>query len=447
MLKILQVNTADLRGGAETVARNLHLAYRERGHVSWLAVGRAWSDDPNVWRIGGIGTPSGLGQSSRWFGEALSALESMGRGMKWLGGKLRIAAEPQHFFAWAHGYEDFDFPGTQHLIESCPERPDIVHCHNLHGNYFDLRFLPRLSHEVPTVVTLHDAWLLSGHCAHSFDCERWKTGCGRCPDLSIYPSVRRDATDSNWERKQQIYSRSQLHVTTPSRWLMQKVEQSMLAPAVIDARIIPNGVDLSVFHPARMEEIRPLLDIPGDAKVLLFAANGIRPNVFKDFRTMQSAVALLARRLRGERIVFVALGEDAPPERLDGAQIRFVGYEENPLKVAKYYQAADVYVHAARADNFPLTVLEALACGVPVVATDVGGISEQVEHRRTGFLVPPADAESMAERIESLLMDEGLRQRLSASAASDAAERFDLSRQAEQYLAWYQTILGSSSNA
>lgn len=447
MLKILQVNTADLRGGAETVARNLHLAYRDRGHASWLAVGRAWSDDPYVWQIGELDTPSRRGTPSRWFGETLAALDGMGRAMRWLGDKLRIAAEPRHFFTWTQGYEDFDFPGTQRLVESCPEPPDIVHCHNLHGNYFDLRFLPQLSREIPTVVTLHDAWLLSGHCAHSFDCERWRTGCGRCPDLSIYPSVRRDATASNWERKRQIYSRSQLYVATPSRWLMRKVEQSMLAPAVIDARIIPNGVDLAVFHPASMEEVRPLLEIPGDAKVLLFAANGIRPNVFKDYRTMRSAVALLARRLRGERIIFLALGEDGPPERVDGAQVRFVGYEEDPLKVARYYQAADVYVHAARADNFPLTVLEALACGVPVVATDVGGISEQVEHGRTGFLVPPADAAAMAEGIESLLLDEGLRRRLSANAASDAAEHFDLNRQAEQYLAWYRAILGSSSNA
>ena len=65
-------------------------------------------------------------------------------------------------------------------------KPDIVHCHNLHSNYFDLSALVYLSQHVPTVITLHDAWLLTGHCAHFFDCEKWKTGCGNCPNLSVY---------------------------------------------------------------------------------------------------------------------------------------------------------------------------------------------------------------------------------------------------------------------
>ena len=109
---------------------------------------------------------------------------------------------------------------------------------------------------MPTVLTLHDAWLLSGHCAHSFDCERWKTGCGECPDLTIEPAIRRDATADNWVRKRDIYARSRLYVATPSPWLMGRVEQSMLAPAVEQARVIPNGVDLSVFRPADKRSIR-----------------------------------------------------------------------------------------------------------------------------------------------------------------------------------------------
>lgn len=443
MLKILQINTAERRGGAETVASNLHDAYRNKGHASWLAVGDKRSEDPHVFEIPTLFGASGWERTWQGLEQALYSWDGKRRGLKQLHRILRTLAEPQHFLAWSQGIEDFDFPGTWRILDSCPDPPDIVHCHNLHSNYFDLRALPSLSRSVPLVLTLHDAWLLSGHCAHSFDCERWKSGCGSCPDLTIYPSVRRDATAFNWERKREIYSRSRFYAATPSQWLMRRVEMSILAPAIVDARIIPNGVDRSVFHPASREQVRSVLGIPSEARMLMFAANGIRPNVFKDFTTMRSAVALVAQRLLKEEILFVALGEDAPSERIDGAEVRFVPYEHDAREVARYYQAADVYVHAARADNFPLTVLEALACGVPVVATNVGGIPEQVVDGQTGFLVPPSDAESMARAIETLLSDDALRQSFSTQAAKDASERFDLNRQAEEYLRWYREILES----
>jgi hypothetical protein len=75
------------------------------------------------------------------------------------------------------------FAGTKRL--ELADKPDIVHCHNLHGEYFDLHALDWLSARVPVVITMHDAWLLSGHCVHSLGCGRWETGCGKCPDDSL----------------------------------------------------------------------------------------------------------------------------------------------------------------------------------------------------------------------------------------------------------------------
>ncbi len=103
-------------------------------------------------------------------------------------------AEPARVLDRRRGVEDFRFPAAWRLAELAPRRPQIVHAHNLHGNYFDLRALPALCQAAPLVLTLHDAWLLAGHCAHSMGCERWRTGCGNCPDLGVYPAVRRDAT-------------------------------------------------------------------------------------------------------------------------------------------------------------------------------------------------------------------------------------------------------------
>ncbi len=308
-------------------------------------------------------------------------------------------------------------------------------------------------------MTLHDAWLLSGHCAHSFGCDRWKSGCGECPDLTIYPPIRADATAHNWRRKRTIYADSRLHVATPSIWLMNKVKQSILAPALCQTRVIPYGIDLSTFRPDIRPEIRQALDIPADARVLLFAAKGIRQNVWKDYQTMRAAIARTAVRRHVGPLWFIALGEQGPCEQIGQAHIRFVPFEKDPAAVARYYQSADLYLHAARADTFPNTVLEALACGTPVVATAVGGIPEQVRplalgggpqaagqdtydvDYATGVLVEAGDDVAMSAAIERLLDDDALRRRLSRNAARDAHTRFDLQRQADDYLDWYRDVL------
>ena len=460
-LNVVQVCPWERQGGGEQVAASLAHGLRARGHSARLVVGSKSSDDSEVTEL-----PHARGRGpwfNFWHGVQGHLDPKRGpfsrrawRGAGWI-------AEPGRFADWFRGVEDFRFPATRKLLSLDPA-PDLVHLHNLHGGYFDLRVLPELSAAVPTVLTLHDAWMLSGHCAHSMGCERWQTGCGACPDLSLYPSVRRDATSYNWNRKKGIYGRSRLHVATPSRWLMDKVERSMLAPAIAGARVIPNGVDLTVFRPQDRGAARAALGIAPEAAVLVFAANGVRRNPFKDYRTLREAFGILAATMKGRELVLLALGEDAEPERVEDAVIRFVPFIADSRVVARFFCAADVYVHAALADTFPTTVLEALACGTPVVATDVGGIPEQVKSlavpaagaaavgygefgpdAATGTLVAPHDRDALAAALAHLLGDEPLRRRLGGNAARDARDRFDVNAQCEQYLRWYREILATAA--
>lgn len=457
-LRILQVSTTDGTGGAEKVAFNLHCAYRLRGYRTWLVVGRKYSNDADVlplpndsYRNPWVRGWFTLRDSCTPLEEKVYEVKSLNR----LFHRLGRIGEPFRILNRWRGFEDFSFPGTRHLLDLLPERPDIIHCHNLHGGYFDLRVLPRLSRQVPVILTLHDAWLLTGHCAHSFDCERWKTGCGNCPDLTIPSAIKRDATKYNWQRKRDIYRKSRLYLATPSQWLMDKVRLSM-AESATDYRVIPNGVNLSIFHPAdNQHAARAELGLPQEANVLLFAANTIRDNIWKDYKTLRAAVSRLAENSKLKPPLLIALGDDSPPERVGEAQIHFVPFQQDSYTVSRYYQAADLYVHAARADTFPNTVLEALCCGTPVVATAVGGIPEQVKglqvsfcktgvyspQEATGVLVPMGDATGMAEAIMTLLENEDLRQRLSKNAAKDARDRFDLNRQVEAYLSWYKELI------
>jgi glycosyltransferase involved in cell wall biosynthesis len=244
---------------------------------------------------------------------------------------------------------------------------------------------------------------------------------------------------------------------------MEKVEESGVGHTSELARIIPYGTDLSVFHPAAKSAVRDRLGVPQDSKILIFTANGIRRNIFKDYQTMRSAIMKVAQRRQQDPLLFIALGDDAPPEHIGAAEVRFVPYQKDPAVVATYYQAADIYLHAARADTFPNTVLEALACATPVIATAVGGIPEQVKGLRglggnssiahlnryeiedaTGLLVQARDSEMMAIMIEKLLNDEFLRRQLSENASRDAHNRFDVRREVNDYLDWYKALLRST---
>lgn len=424
----------DRGGGAERIAWNLFTTYRTFQHQSWLSVGTKKTQDADV---------SVIPKRLNWLSRAICSQSNRLPYAGYVGRRIESLTKPTHIRNRLTGHENFDHPGAWSLLDSVPETPDILHCHNLHGDYFDLRALPYLSHQIPTVLTLHDAWLLSGHCAHSFACTRWKTGCGSCPDLSIYPAIRRDATAYNWQRKAKIYRGSQLYVVTPCQWLMDMVDQSMLKPGIVASRVIPNGVDQVIFHPADRVEAREVLGLSPDAKILLFAASGIRKNIWKDYRTLRFALREIAKT--GAKVLCIALGEEAPSEWIGGVEIRFVPYQKDPQNVARYYQAADLYIHPARADTFPNTVLEALACGIPVVASAVGGISEQVMEGKTGFLVPVGDAWTMAKRIVELLSDEELRLWMGQEAVEDAARRFEMQEMARTYLKFYREILNCRS--
>ncbi len=434
-LSILHINTMDQGGGAAQLAFNLVQASNAAGHKATLAVRAKKSQRDFVSIIENDGNRHG------WARFCLRTLEKKNGSQR----LARLIGRPWDTARVLWGHEDFDFPGIWKLFERLSSKPDLLHLHNLHGNYFDLRALPWLSQQIPTVATLHDAWLMSGHCSHGFDCERWRTGCGHCPDLSIYPAIPRDATASNWRRKQALYARSRLHVVAPARWLMRKAHESMLAPAIASSRVIHHGIDLSVFKPGDRAQARVEMGLPPDATILLFAAAGIRDNIWKDYRTMRRAFETLGSSSGRQGLLFLAVGDDGPPEKIGGNELRFIPHSSDRALLAKYYQAADLYVHGAKAEAWGLTITEAMACGLPVVASDVGGIPDQIAEGQSGFLVPVGDAKLMAKRIGALLDDPELRETMGQWASKRAHAEFGLPVMAGNYFNFYESIMALQS--
>ncbi|CAN5671972.1 N/A [soil metagenome] len=456
-LRILQISTKVTGGGAERVATDLHLGLLERGHEAWLAVGGLNGDITNARQVP-IAPPPGA--ESRVREQLIDALEPVARRSASVRRLQRVIGHPgavrRRVDRW-RGREALEYPGTRAILGMLPTPPDVVHCHNLHGGYFDLRYLPQLASATPLMITLHDEWLMTGHCAYTLGCERWRTGCGDCPDLTIYPAVSRDATAVNRRLKRSVYGKTRFHVSAPSSWLLERAKVSILADGAADFRVIRNGVNRATFNASGRSGARQRLGIPDDAHVLLFAANLTRSNTFKDHETVIAAAQGVGERGHDRRLIMISLGEAGPMVRNDNSELWQLGYEVDPAHVADHYRAADIYLHAANADNAPMTIAEALSCGTPVVATAIGGIPEMIHSLggipgawnganvpatlATGVLVPPADPEAMAAAASALLTDPAVLGQLSRNALQDSGARFDLDRQLDETVAWYRDAI------
>lgn len=411
-LTIMQISTFDQGGGAEKVARSLHEIYRAMGHRSYLVVGNKRSNAPEILQLNN-------------------------------GGKIlaKLQRLPDKLMGWQYLW----YPASHRIPNLIAQPIDIIHIHNIHApdGYFDLAALPKLSRYAPTILMLHDCWLLTGHCAHPFNCERWRTGCGQCPDLSIYPPIPRDGTRYNWKRKQRILRKSLVWITAPSQWLLDKVKDSHLRR--FPSKLVYNGVNQDVFKPGERHLAKKKLALPAERMIILFSANGGLRNPWKDGDTLLRALRILIDEMSDvKRPLLLVLGSSGEQENLGDLAdyMLFRQYVPDEQTVAEYYRAADVLAYATKADNCPLTVLEAMSCGLPVVASAIGGLPELVRDGQTGFLVKPGDSYALYKALYQILTNSSLAQRLAHASVEDARKRFNIQGQAEAYLKWYQELLG-----
>lgn len=428
-LKILQVSTHDHFGGAEAIMQSLHQGHLLQGSHAVVAFGeRHRSESEGIF----------LDRERR----APWSIRTGIRLSHWIRRQIPPAWKPAYKRSWGiafsqplramkrmQGYEDFEHPVSRQLLDLYQKKyslgnPDWIHFHTFHGDFFDLRYLPELSQKTRILVTLHDEWLMTGHCGYSLDCERWKIGCGHCPYLDSYPAIARDQTRFNHALKRDILSRTRFEIVTPSKWLKNRFEASPLRPLAQSVHHIPNGINLEIFFPGERAKARESLGLPKDRTLFLFAARGGRSNRYKDFETIQKAIQIVSDKDKSP-LMLVVLGEASEEIRTLGVPVRFESIHGDPQKMATYYQASDFYLHAANAENYPTVILEAMACGCAVIATEVGGIPEQIRNEVDGLLVPQGDSKAMAQGILRLLQSPELVRSFQSQALLKAKSLFD----------------------
>jgi glycosyltransferase involved in cell wall biosynthesis len=223
-------------------------------------------------------------------------------------------------------------------------------------------------------------------------------------------------------------------VAVPSRFL-----HKVFAGHGIVTEVVPNVVDLTLFAPRGSPRPRP------EAPHMVVTRN---LEAIYDNETAIRALVIVRRAFPSSRMSIAGTGPELDRLRQVAlecgveAAVTFVGRLEREA-IAALYQSADVAVNPSRVDNMPNSILEALASGVPVVSTDVGGIPDMVEHGRTALLVPPQDPQAMAESIVRLFNDRALAQRIASAGLADV-QQFGWSAVRQKWLDIYARLAPGS---
>ncbi len=319
-------------------------------------------------------------------------------------------------------------------------RPDVVHVHNLHGADLPATLPAELSRRVAVVWTLHDMWAFTGTCAYSMGCRQFESACdGACPMADSYPVSERSQVSRQFvQRRQAFDDAGRIAFATPSRWLADEAQRGMLSGH--DVRVIHNCVELDRYKPIERSAAREALDLPKGRPVLVSAATPGDPR--KGAEVLYKALALLGR----PNTILLQLGGEKPTGLAGKWDHRVLGDIHDPRLMRLAYSAGDAHVLPTLADNLPNTLLEAAACGVPSIGSDVGGVGEAIVDGQTGWLVPPGDAEALAQRI-GLVIDEPVDSAAERRRACRvfAESNFAPTNQARRYVELFTDTIGQST--
>ena len=317
---------------------------------------------------------------------------------------------------------------------------EIVNFHVIHSGFFNYLAIPGLTKSKPAVFTLHDMWGFTGHCAYSYDCERWKIGYGACPYPDSYPAIRSDHTHWEWKLKNWMAHHSNLTIVTLSRWLTEKVSQSMFKR--LPVYHIPNGIDTTVYQPLERKKCRVALELPMNKWVLMFGAASLA-DARKGGDLLLKALETLPTSVKTDTILLTFGDQGKGLAQEIGMPSLNLGYVTSDDQKAVAYSAADLFIFPTRADNLPLVLQESMACGTPMVSFNVGGVPDLVRPGITGYLARANDTDDLSQGIVRLLEDQPLRERMAHQCRSIAVEEYALERQASQYLQLYQRIIAN----
>ncbi len=410
----LLINTFDNQGGAAIATYRIHRALRTIGVDSKLLVQVKKTDDLSV-----------IGPTSR----------------------------KQKLFAFVRPYLDqllfaFYKDRKKVLFSSAwlPERfarnvdkinPDILHFFWVNGGMVKIESLKHINK--PIIWTLHDMWPFTGGCHYDDECGKYRDSCGNCPVLrSKYPY---DLSRFNINRKIKSWGDTSIVVVATSHWLANMARASALFKTQ-RIEVIPNAIDTNRYKPIDKTVARITYNLPLDKRLILFSAFNAASDKRKGNQFLVKALEVLHRQGWDSEVEFVVIGASRSDNLSDiGMKVHFMGQMYDEISQVLLYSAADVVVAPSMQENLSNTVMESLSCGTPVVAFEIGGMPDLIDHKKNGYLAVPFKHDDLANGITWILEDQQRWWKLSQHARKTVIERYSVEKVAQQYSSLYKSVL------
>lgn len=413
-MKILLINAADIKGGAAKVGYHLGKGLRDRAHDVTYLVGKKFAQEDWIEEIPKLKRTKNRTRSQR-------VIHRLGIN------NLSLNS-------------DFPFQLSPAFLQQF----DIIHLHDLPS--FNLLGFPWLTRQRPTVWTLHALAPFTGNCLYPYDCDRWQKNCGQCPQFGQWPLLwlHRDASGLNLFAKRWVYRLSQLQIVCVSQWLTDQTQQGILKRFPIHT--ILNPVDTRLYYPLpEQAKLRESYKIPESANVILFSVASKAIDTRKGLDIILNALP----KLKTPNLFLIPLGIT---DKSDEIEAQLANYPHlpfqsvsDPHELNKLLNLADLLWHPSRADTSSLMTLEAFAAGTPAIAAAVGGVTEIVTHGETGYLIPPNDPESLAQKShEYFALSEEKRGKMKQAASDRAETHFSLERFLDEHELLYRQILSKN---
>ncbi|MBR8839337.1 MAG: glycosyltransferase family 4 protein [Stigonema ocellatum SAG 48.90 = DSM 106950] len=413
-MKVLHMTTYD-SGGSGRAASRLNQGLQAIGVASQVLVQAKSTDDKTV----------------------IAPATKLGKGLAQI--KPFLSRLPLSFYPQRDNtpYNICWLPDTVHS-QVKQLNPDVINLHWIGDGYLDVKTIAKFNK--PIVWTLHDMWAFTGGCHYSQNCNRYIDSCGACPQL--HSQKHRDLSRSQWQRKVQAWKGSNLTLVSPSEWLAKCAQTSSVFQHV-PLEVIPNGLDLSRYKPVNRQIAREFLNLPQAKQLILFGAERSTLDKRKGFHLLQLTLQNLSRLSSWrDRVELVVFGSSQPDNQIDlGFKSHYLGRLRDDISLSLIYAATDVFIAPSLEDNLPNTVMEAMACGIPCIAFNIGGMPEMIEHQKNGYLAQPYNVDDLVQGIIWILEDEQRHQELSYYARNKVEKEFTLETQARRYLSLFHKIL------
>lgn len=324
-----------------------------------------------------------------------------------------------------------------HLLEKL--KPDIINIHNIHGAHWSPLIAKICSNHAPVAWTLHDMWSFTGSCAYSYNCRKFIAGCdSECPETGTYPTLKPKLIRRAWEeRKELLETHLDLTAVSPSNWLAKQASFGLWKNHQI--KVIPNSLPLKIFKPKNKNESRKALGIRTNSPILLAVAQDLN-----DKRKGYDILIKALQRVEIRPLTLITMGKGRIRQIAnsdDRINLYSLGYLRDEQTKSLVYNASNLLIHPALIDNLPNTIMEAIACGTPVVAFATGGVPELVRPRKTGWLAEEVSSKALAKAIEFALNEIHQGLDLQDSCRKIAEDEYSYEQQSQKYLKLFESLV------